>query len=140
MVRNIIILIIIACASFAYAKDDYDNFNSDGQDYSKFNNSADDKFRDWKNVLSILATKGVDTNSVDWNAVADSCSHIQNKTSGNAFNKCKYNNAINYASYQKDANYCDATAQQKYFDYTKRGNNTGKKANLSKQEAKEFKD
>lgn len=143
MVKKILILILIILTSSAYA-DDYDNFNSDGVDYSDFNNSADDKYRDWKNVLSLLATKSVDTNNIDWDEVADSCSHIQNKRSGTDFNKCKYNNAIKYASYQKDSAYCDASAQQKYFDYIKKANHNiypgDKKIKLTQQEEKEFKD
>jgi hypothetical protein len=140
-------------ASHAYA-DSYDKFNSDGEDYSHFNNSEDDKYRDWKNVLGLLAAKGVNTNSIDWDAVAASCANIQNKTSGNAYNKCKYKNTINYVKYQKDRVYCDAESHQKYFDYINQGNGgttinnfvdsnnytVNYKATLNNQEIKKFKD
>ncbi len=121
MVKNIMMVMLILIGSSSAYADDYDNFNSDGEDYSKFNSSADDKYRDWKNVLSMLASQGIDASAVDWSAIAPLCADKKNQAP-DKYNKCKYNNAINYDQYNKDISYCDATAEQRYFDYIRADN------------------
>ncbi|MCE3233324.1 MAG: hypothetical protein K0R98_1581, partial [Rickettsiaceae bacterium] len=119
MIRKLLIVVSLILASFAYAesKDDYDNFNSDGQDYENFNSTAEDPYRNWNDVLVLLQKKGVNTNEIEWSEIDSSCMIIKNTSSEFEFNKCKYSNALNYSQYQKDKTYCKAAAEQKYYSF-----------------------
>jgi hypothetical protein len=114
------LFITITLCSSAHArkehKDDYDNFNSDGEDYQDFNSGKNDPYRDWNSVLSLLASKGVDSNKINWGEVESSCQQIAN-SSDIQLNKCKYENAVRYNKYQNDATYCTAEANQKYYKF-----------------------
>jgi hypothetical protein len=117
--KLLLTLTIITLCTTAHArrepKDDYDNFNSDGEDYSDFNSTKDDPYRDWNSVLTLLASKGVNSNRINWGEVEASCQQIKATASDVKYNKCKYENAIKYNKYQKDSVFCKADAEQKYY-------------------------
>ncbi len=117
-----LIIIICVCAQ----ADNYSRFNSDGTDYKHFNDTdaADDKFKDWNKVLSLLVAQGIQTDIVNWDIVESNCAHVKTYPATSRYNQCKYNNIVeNYHKYQKDKTYCDAIAEQAYFDYIKSVNN-----------------
>jgi hypothetical protein len=119
---------LITLCSTAYArreqKDDYDSFNSDGEDYKDFNSTKDNPYRDWNNVLNLLASKGINSNSINWGEVESSCQQIKATSAEFAYNKCKYESAVKYNKYQQDAKYCKASASQKYYRMGANDNNS----------------
>jgi hypothetical protein len=140
--KIIIILLSIVFCSFSYAeeKDDYDNFNSDGKSYEKFNGSADDVYRDWNNVLAKLTGQGVDVNSVDWTTIDEKCKVEKNGAPEFEFFKCKYKNAVQYNEYNNDKKYCNSVSEQSYYKYLKKLKLQNESKALSPSDEKTFKD
>lgn len=123
MIKIFIIGLFVILASLNASADDYDNFNSDGESYENFNSTADDKYRDWKIVVRMLAAKGIESKSLDWKAIESGCKN-ERKQAHDIYNKCKYEKALNYAEYQDDKELCAAEAEQKYFDYIQSSGNS----------------
>ena len=114
--KNKLIMLLVILYLYPAHADDYKNFNSDGQKYKNFNSSKDDNYRSWNNVKSMLGTKGVNAEKIDWKAVEAGCKDSTYRAP-DQYNKCKYDNAIKYTRYIADVNYCNAFAEQQYFAY-----------------------